>query len=293
MIRRNKSIKGGKTMLWTRKGFSVVSLLAAALWVAACSGGGPSKEDLAKEAEWTWLNDTKVELDAKRLELADLKTQLAEMAGEAAAEEEGEAASGEEGEAASGEEGEAEAVDPATRAEQLQQEVDQLTEEYGGRLVALVNADAPFEGEEPSERHVALIRMKSDEDIVMAREWIEKGGDYKRAIEIYTTALLFDPGNERVQEALAEAESLRYMTEERFAMAKKGMNQDEVRQALGQPNLHNVREFPERNVVAWFYPTSAGGSAAAVWFQPDKREELKAYKLDFKGIKGQGEEAGS
>lgn len=272
-------------MLWTRKGFSGMSLLAAGLWVAACSGGGPSKEDLAKEAEWTWLNETKMELDAKRQELADLKAQLAEMAAEPTEEEEGEPAPGE------GVEGEE--VDPATRAEQLQQEVDQLTEEFGGRLVAFINADPLIEGEEPTERQVALIRMKSDEDIVMAREWIDKGGDYKRAIEIYTTALLFDPDNDRLQEALAEAEALRYMTEERFATAKKGMTEDEVREALGQPNLHNVREFPERNVVAWFYPTGAGGSAAAVWFQPDKREVLKVYKLDFKGIKGKDEEEGS
>ena len=261
-------------MLWTRKGFSVGVVLAAVL-MAACSSG-PSREELANEAEWTWLSDTKGQLDAKRQELVDLKSQLAEPAEEPA----------EEPAAAEGEEAEAGGIDLWAQADELESEIDEMTEEFGGRLVAFINADPPVEGEEPTERQLGLIRMKSDEDMVMAQEWIDRGGDFKRAIEIIKTASIYDPDNERLKSALEEAETLRYMTEERFAMAKKGMSQDEMRHVLGQPNLHNVREFPEREVVAWFYPTGEGGSAAAVWFEPDKKEELKAYKVDFKGIVG-------
>ncbi len=268
-------------MLWTRKGFSVGGVLAAVLVVSACMGGGPSKQEQAREAEWTWLSETKAQLDAKRQELAEQRAQLAEAVEEPVAAE---------GEEVEDEQAEAVAVDLEAQVRQLEEEIEQLTEEFGGRLVAFINADPPIEGEQPSERQMALIRMKSGEDMVMAQEWIEKGGDYKRAIEIYKTALIYDPDNERLSAALAEAESFRYMTEERFAKAKKGMTRDEVRQALGQPNLRNVREFPERNVVAWFYPSGEGGSAAAVWFQPDKQEELKVYRLDFKGIQGRGGE---
>ncbi len=262
-------------MLWTRKGFSAGAVLALVFVTSACTGGGPSKEDQAKEEEWVWLNDTKAQLDAKRQELAELQAQLAE------AEEEPTAAEGEEVEAAG--------VAPGLHAQQLEAEIDELGEELGGRVVTFINADPPIEGEDLTERQLALFRMKSDEDMVMAQEWIEKGGDYRKAIEIYATALTYDPDNERLKAALAEAEIMRYMTEERFASAKKGMTQNEVRQALGQPNLHNVREFPERNVVAWFYPTGEGGSAAAVWFEPDKQEEFKVYKLEFEGVKGRGE----
>ena len=37
------------------------------------------------------------------------------------------------------------------------------------------------------------------------------------------------------------------------------MTQDEVRGLLGQPNLRDVRDFPERGVTAWFYTKDAEG----------------------------------
>jgi hypothetical protein len=126
--------------------------------------------------------------------------------------------------------------------------------------------------------------MKSDEDIALAREWIDKGGDYKRAIDIYTNALRFDPDNEALEQAMAEAEQNRYMSAERFAAAKKGMTEAEVRAVLGQVNLHNVKSFPDRKVVAWFYPTSEDGAAAAVWFREEK-DGNKVYKLNFEEVK--------
>ncbi len=119
----------------------------------------------------------------------------------------------------------------------------------------------------------------------MAKEWVVKGGDYKRAIEIINTAMMFDADNPELEAALAEFEANRYMTEERFAAAEKGMSDAEVRKVLGQVNLHNVRDYPDKDVVAWFYPTAEDGSAAAVWFQPDEETGvLEAYQLKFKAI---------
>lgn len=270
-------------MIRTRYGLLIAGILIA-LVATGCGGGGPSEQELANAEEWAWLQETQLELDAKRQELAEVQAAAAlaateEVTGEAAAEEvEGETV---------------EPVDdPVARLAELDEEVAALTEEYTGRLVGLLNADPMIEGEEPTERQLALLAMKSDEDIVLAQEWIDKGGDYKRAIEIYNTALMFDPDNAKLKAALADAEADRYMTMERFSEVKKGMTEDDVRQLLGQANLHNVRKYEDRGVVAWFYPTSETGEAAAVWFQPDKKTEvMTVYQVKFEAVKpGQGDE---
>ena len=65
-----------------------------------------------------------------------------------------------------------------------------------------------------------------------------------------------------------------------------------LRRVLGQVNLHNIREYADKDVVAWFYPTAEDGSAAAVWFQPNKNSgALEVYQIKFDAIKpGQAEE---
>ncbi len=268
-------------MLRTRQGLSV-ALLFALPFVAACEKG-PSPEELEREAEWTWISDAKAQLDAKRQELAALREQLAALAGAEPA------AGGAEGEEVAG----PTAEELSAQVEQLQTEVADLSEEFNGRLVGALNADPMIEGEEPTERQQAMLRMKSDEDMLMAAEWIDKGGDYKRAIEIYNTALGLDPDNEKLKQALARAEADRFMSRERFEQAKKGMTEDEVRALLGQANLRNVKQYPD-DVVGWFYPTADDGSAAAVWFKPDKKRDARvAYQLKYEAIKPGGEEAGA
>lgn len=270
-------------MLRTRYGLLIAGILIA-LVATGCGGGGRSEQELANEEEWTWLQETQQELNAKRQELVEVQAAAAlaateEVADEVAAEEvEGEAVEP--------------VVDPVARLAELDEEVAALTEEYTGRLVGLLNADPMIEGEEPTERQLALLAMKSDEDIVLAQEWIDKGGDYKRAIEIYSTALVFDPDNAKLQAALADAGANRYMTTERFSQVKKGMTEDDVRQLVGQANLHNVRKYEDKGVIAWFYPTSETGEAAAVWFQPDKKTEvMTVYQVKFEAVKpGQSEE---
>ncbi len=259
-----------------RVGSTVLTgLLVAAL--AACGPSGPTAEEQAQDTEWSWLQETKQTLDAKRQELAEMRQQVAAAAGEAAEE---------------AEEGvEVAASAAAETVTALEAEAAELTEQFSSRLVAFLNADPMIEGEPPTERQVAALRMKSSEDMVLAREWIDKGGDYKRAIEIYQTALRFDPDNPELEAALAEAEALRFMTAERFAQAKKGMTEDEVRAVLGQVNLHNVRDFPDRKVLAWFFPTGEGGAAAAVWFRQEKGQNV-VYKTNFEEVKPRTEDAG-
>jgi hypothetical protein len=165
----------------------------------------------------------------------------------------------------------------------LQKETQALSDELNRRLAAYLNADPPVQGEPLSERQKTALRMKSDEEIYLARTWIEQGGDYQRAIDIYKEALLVDPENPRLKEELTRAEARRYMTPETFAQAQKGMEPDEVRRLLGSPNLNNVRNYPERGVTGWFYPRNAGGDAAAVWFHKEDGR-MVVYLTDFDAL---------
>lgn len=238
------------------------ALLALALLPAGCGGGGENGSgetgvvapSAAAEAEWSWLQATRRELDEKRQRLAAASKN----------------------------------ADPA-----LARDVERQTTELNRRLLEFINADPPREGEPLSERQKTALRMKSDEDILLAHEHIEEGGDYQRAIEIYEEALAVDPDNPRLAAELAKARQRRFITAEAFAQVKEGMKEEEVRGFLGQPNLHNVREYPERGVVAWFYPKDESGAAAGVWFEK-KPGGLVVYELDFEAIQpGQPHPAGA
>jgi tetratricopeptide (TPR) repeat protein len=266
---------------------TTLAVCAMMALVAAC-GTGTDPEEEARNQEWQWLQQTKQELDAKRSQLAELAAQEAMPA-----EPESEGEPGDE--PATDAEGGEEASTPGAAAQRaaLEEEVTALSEQFSSRLVDFLNDDPIVENQPPTERQLAALRMKSDEDMVLAQEWIDKGGDYKRAIDIYTTALQLDPENAQLQAARAAAEANRYMSADRFAQAEEGMSREEVRAVLGQANLHNIRQYADRGVVAWFYPTSATGDAAGVWFEVnDETGESSAYQLKYDAIQHQegGEE---
>jgi hypothetical protein len=168
-------------------------------------------------------------------------------------------------------------------ADPLAREVEALSQELARRLVVYVNANPPLEGTPLSERQLAAIRMKSDEDIAVAHQFIDRAGDYRRACEIYEAALADDPRNPRLREELARAQAARYMTAERFSRAAPGMSAAAVRAALGPPNAHDVRSYPDKRVVAWFYPRDASGAAAAVWFEKGDGG-LTVYLCDWSAL---------
>lgn len=247
----------------------------------ACGGGEDAarqaKEE-ARAAEWAELEATKASLEERRQQLADLEAQIDAAAQEPAA-----------GTEPAETEQDVEALQ--AQVQELEQEIDADAQALYERLVEFINSAEIAVGEEMPERVKEAIRLKSHEDILVAREYIERGGDYARAIEIYQTALLVDPDNEELQEAMAWAEANRWMTEERFAQVKKGMSRDEVRAAVGQPNLRNIRDYPEKNRLAWFYPKGPDRSAAGVFFQ-QKGDDYTVYLTDFDAVKpaGAGEE---
>lgn len=266
-----------------RKSWVIGWSLVAVVAMAGC-GGGEDELAAARQARLAELQTQKADLDGKRQEVADIEAQLAAVPAEAEV-----AAPPAEGEAAG---------EPQPTAEELQARLDTLNQEvldqqekFIGALVQFINDDPPLVGEPPTESQVAAIRMKSDEDILLARDYISEGGDYKRAIRIYEDALKADPDNEKLQAALAQAEADRFMSADRFSLARKGMTQDEVRAAIGQVNYRNVREYPERNVVAWFYPTSDDGAAAGVYFRKDKRSgEYVLYQTNYEAVEAKGAE---
>ena len=153
---------------------------------------------------------------------------------------------------------------------------------FGSQVVGFINEDPPIAGEPLSEVQRKAVDMKIDEDILLAREFIEIGGDYRRALSILEGLKPLAPDNTRLAEEIANAEAMRYVTEERFEAIKKGMTEDEVREVLGPVNLRNVKEYPDRNVTAWFYKRENGG-AAGIYFQ-ERKGKLVTYKFDFNAV---------
>jgi hypothetical protein len=237
-----------------------------ALAAGACRAGKqPDRRQvrLGAEAEWVWLLAAKRGLDAERAQLAALGGASASPAPPPAT-------------AAAG------GAPPSPR-DRLAREVDALAQQFGRRLVAYINANPPVEGAPLAPRQLAAIRMKSDEEIAAAHEFIARGGDYRRACEIYEAALAGDPQNPRLREELARAQAARYMSVGRFARAAPGMTSEQVRAALGPPNVHDVHSFADQGVVGWFYPRDASGAAAAIWFEK-RAGTLTVYRCDWNAL---------
>jgi hypothetical protein len=259
---------------------AAVCLVATAL--TACSSGASEQEQKTaqQQQEWTWLQQTKQQVDAKRQELAALRQQLHDAPVEDATTA---AAEGQAPPAGS-------RADLEARIATLEGEIGQQSEELGGRLVGYINSFETAEGDPMPAEQQQAIRMKSDEDIEVAQEWIEKGGDYRRAIEIYEVQKQIDPGYDRLDQALASAQQMRYMTEERFTQVKKGMSPSEVRAVLGPVNLHNIQEYPDKKIQAWFYPREGGGASGVYFRLDDNTNAYVVYQTTFE-VKSKDEAA--
>jgi hypothetical protein len=243
--------------------FSLPFLLLLTLGLVACGEAEPEEVVAHDPIEWTWLQETKEGLTTNRQEIKHL---AATLAGKAEASKELAALAPEE---------------LQEKVTALASEIEANREEYMGRLVDFINKGIDADAE-ASEIHAQALALKSDEDILVALEYIDKGGDYSRAIGIMKSSLNIDPDNPVLQQALADAEKNQFMTEERFGLAKKGMTTDEVRELLGTIKRTNAKDYPEKKTKAWFYKKAEGG-AAGVFFT-EKKDAWVVYKTDFGAI---------
>lgn len=175
---------------------------------------------------------------------------------------------------------------------ELRRELERRADELSRHLVAFLNDDPPREKEPLSPRQAQAIRWKSEEDIHLARGYVERAGDFRRAVDILEAALALDPGHAELRAELERIRAARFVSPERFAKVKNGMSPDEVRAVLGAPNPHNVREYlehgPGSGVIGWFYPKDDRGAAAGVWFTKE-RGAPSVYRTDFSAIQPEGE----
>jgi len=251
---------------------TLLGALAVLISATACSKDDSqlAEVDAARQAALTEIQDAKVALDAQREELASLLDQL-ENPVEA-----------DDPDATT----DVEPVDPealAAQAEALKTEIDTAADALGGQIVTFINDDPPVADEPLSESLKAAVGIKVDEDIILSREYINEGGDYRRAISILEAIQPLAMDDQRLNDELEKARADRWMTEERFTAVKTGLDEDEVRELLGPVNLRNLKEYPDRGVTAWFY-LKEGGGAAGVYFR-EKGGKLKVYKADFEAVK--------
>jgi len=161
--------------------------------------------------------------------------------------------------------------------------VTKLTNAFSARLADYINADPPIQGEPLRPDQLAAVRINSSEGIAVAREYVELGGDYRKAIDIYNQLLQADPDNADVKAAKAQAESLRFMNPTRFASVKKGMTDGEVIAAIGRPLGRNIKEYPDKKVTAWS-TEERGGRRGGIFFH-EKDGKKTAYEMKYDAVK--------
>lgn len=218
---------------------------------AEAPAAAPEVDNTARQAEWKWIVGTRTQLEHQREELASLREQAA--AGAAVGPQIADARAG----------------------------IAKLADELTRRLAAYINADPPVAGKPMSSEQLAAVRMKSAEDLLLGRDYIELQGDYRTAADIYQRALAIDADNIELKRAFDEALAKQFMTPERFALVRKGMTEAQVIGLLGRPLGSNVRDYPEKKVTAWLYPKNGSGEAAGVFFTAEKI----VYASDFNAVK--------
>lgn len=261
----------------------LATLLGLALLAGLACQSGDSAAETERQAAWTELQEMKSELDGAREELAALRQPAAAEAEAGATPAAAEGTGTEAGTDAT-------AGDATAQIAQAEESVQAQADAFSQKLVAFINENPIIEGSEPTPTQQGALDMHIEESMGIAREYIEEGGDYRQAIQIYQQALALDPDNTALQAAIAEAEAGRFMTEERFAQVEEGMTDDEIRDLLGPVNLRNIRDYEDGARIAWFYVREQDGYAAGVFFQREDDGSYTVYSSDFDAVTPQQEQ---
>ncbi|MEM1244751.1 MAG: hypothetical protein AAGA81_07200 [Acidobacteriota bacterium] len=232
--------------------------------VVAC---GPSEEEIQAQAradEYTALQEQRDALAALRAEATAIEEKIAQGAEALELDEDGFAAL-------------------ETELSGKLDDVNSAADDFSNTVVQFINSGVDQDATE-TEEFKAAISMKSGEDILLARDYIARGGDYRRAIQIVEQQLQFDPENADLQAAMDEFSDWRYINRARFDALKKGMTEQEVRDTVGIPFHRNIRDYPEQNSVGWFYQKDDEGEDAggpsAIFFR-ESGGEMKVSQLQW------------
>jgi len=250
-----------------RKTWLVGAAALVLCFVVAC-GSSESEEGTSQAEGWLVVQEQHAALMALRDEAAAIRAEID---------------AGVEGDEDTGLSPEEALLQVERRLAAKDKEIADSADEFSGGLVEFINEHAGYEGDELNEIQAAAIILKSAEDIELAREYVAKGGDYSRALDILGNTVLADPDNLELLQEVERLKSLRYMDEDRFGQVMIGMSEGEVRVLLGHVFHRNVREYEEQDTLAWFYPKEEG-AAAAVFFR-ESGDQFKVYNMDFEAVK--------
>lgn len=105
------------------------------------------------------------------------------------------------------------------------------------------------------------------EKILLGDQYMNVLSRYDKAIDLYKTALEYEPSSTAAQERIAAAEQRRFVSMSAFAGVKQGMKEDDVRRLVGLPREDWIKQVVQNNRVyaVWIYPKSDGG-ASAIYF---------------------------
>ena len=241
----------------------VVTFLMPALLAVGCRDSAEARAEKARAEDGAALQRDQHEIDGERAALAQMRGRLAAVPI---------AADGTPIRAADA----ALASDLANRERELGARAGTL----GDRLVRyLAGFDRRRGADDPEWKQA--VRLKTDADVAVAQEWIDRGGDYRRAIEILETQRALDPDYPRLDQALARARDMRFVTPQRFARVQTGMTPVDVRAALGPVNLREVLRRPAERLEAWYYPKQDGGKAAVYFRYEEGRHGFVVYQTEL------------
>ncbi len=242
---------------------------------AVLVGCGPSKAEKEKAAKKAQLSEQIGQIEQAWNELQGLRSQVVEEKAQLA---------------------EIEGISKRKRTDEQQQALEELP----GKLEeAKKDIDSKYEALQEQLANflnVALnefpddpmtdkaLMIYSEEALVTAGDHVKNAGDFKKAIEILSTAKNYyeSLGKEpyaKLNEAIARYEDLRNINQERFDKVKKGMTMDEVSEVAGPAYYGNRRE--EKGAVMWLYPRRDGG-AAAIYF---RKNSGKVYAKNWNAVK--------
>lgn len=254
-------------------------------------GAGKLSEKLPADLQtsFDWIKENKLILEQKREELATLSEQIDNYKPIEVTVTEGE------GEEAT--EAPATLEELNTKLGDLKKEVSNLTNDFQTKLqdflYALDSELANVRKSNPNvnmrKEHKEANMFFTDETITVCTEWVEKQGDFKKAIETMEETLANDPDNKAARDFLDKLKVDQFMTPEKLALVQRGMKEFEVAKTIGMVYRNFKESWPEQGTMAWFYPREDTG-VAGVYFIKGSDDVYSVFKINYDAKKPKGEE---